>query len=113
MPAPIMPGGRCRINLLSRTAVMLFSREDLLGIESLAGRQSGRPNRNGRRIVRTVPPWQFRLDSAAPGLSERAPEIERPYPIRHRLGRNAMQAKSLAERGCQVIRRDGARGSRI
>ena len=63
-------------------------------------------------IARPVQPRQFGLDPARHGLAERAAEIERPRAVRHHLGRHAVEAKSLAQRGLHIVRRAPAAPSR-
>ena len=80
-----MPAERRGINRLGRNAAMLFPCECRFGVKGFRDRQSGRLDRDRRRIVRPVQPLQFRLDPARHGLAEGAAEIERPEAVRHHL----------------------------
>jgi hypothetical protein len=77
-------------------AALLFPREDLFWVDRLAALQTSGLERLPGGIIGPIPPRQFSLDPACHRLAERAAEIERPQTVRHHLGRDAMEVKSLA-----------------
>ena len=66
-----------------RGPALLFSREDLPGIDRLRSGRASRLKRDGGRIWPPIPPRQFRLESARDRLAQHTAEIDRPIPIWH------------------------------